>query len=179
MQPEMIGPSQEALDSYLEEMRRRRVSVHHGNEEHQQPPTIPYTEHPPHSNAIPSPQSPISSTEEISGPQTGMPPQTSELLMRGIILSRNEDSPVSSSGSAKSRRSRIRSKSPIRRSRSSSLFPNSPPPRSLSIKLSPRPDRSPTLPAPKKKPSLACLFCRQRKIACGAPLPGSSEKRCK
>lgn len=25
-----------------------------------------------------------------------------------------------------------------------------------------------------KKPSLACHFCRQRKIACGAPLPGST-----
>ncbi|KAH8080678.1 hypothetical protein BXZ70DRAFT_901342 [Cristinia sonorae] len=26
---------------------------------------------------------------------------------------------------------------------------------------------------PKKKPILACLFCRERKIACGQPLPGS------
>jgi hypothetical protein len=30
---------------------------------------------------------------------------------------------------------------------------------------------------PEKKPPLACLFCRGRKIACGAPLPGS--KTCK
>ena len=30
-----------------------------------------------------------------------------------------------------------------------------------------------------KKPPLACLFCRGRKIACGAPLPGSLKKTCK
>ena len=30
-----------------------------------------------------------------------------------------------------------------------------------------------------KKPALTCLFCRGRKIACGAPLPGSKDKTCK
>ncbi|KAF8200851.1 hypothetical protein BJ912DRAFT_1054320 [Pholiota molesta] len=29
-----------------------------------------------------------------------------------------------------------------------------------------------------KKPPLACLFCRGRKIACGPPLPGSTDKTC-
>ncbi|TFK44666.1 hypothetical protein BDQ12DRAFT_29583 [Crucibulum laeve] len=29
-----------------------------------------------------------------------------------------------------------------------------------------------------KKPPLACLFCRGRKIACGPPAPGSDEKTC-
>ncbi|KAK0475575.1 hypothetical protein IW261DRAFT_489307 [Armillaria novae-zelandiae] len=29
-----------------------------------------------------------------------------------------------------------------------------------------------------KKPSLACLFCRGRKIACGPPLAGSTDKTC-
>ncbi|KDQ55701.1 hypothetical protein JAAARDRAFT_37116 [Jaapia argillacea MUCL 33604] len=29
-----------------------------------------------------------------------------------------------------------------------------------------------------KKPVLACLFCRGRKIACGPPLPGSKDKTC-
>ncbi|KAF9478619.1 hypothetical protein BDN70DRAFT_808504, partial [Pholiota conissans] len=29
-----------------------------------------------------------------------------------------------------------------------------------------------------KKPPLACLFCRGRKIACGPPLPGSDDKTC-
>jgi len=29
-----------------------------------------------------------------------------------------------------------------------------------------------------KKPPLACLFCRGRKIACGPPLPGSPNKTC-
>ncbi|KAL6302296.1 hypothetical protein BKA93DRAFT_737140, partial [Sparassis latifolia] len=31
---------------------------------------------------------------------------------------------------------------------------------------------------PKKKPVMACLFCRERKIACGPPVPGSAELRC-
>ncbi|EAU91636.2 hypothetical protein CC1G_09318 [Coprinopsis cinerea okayama7 len=30
-----------------------------------------------------------------------------------------------------------------------------------------------------KKPPLACLFCRGRKIACGAPVPGGDENTCK
>ena len=30
-----------------------------------------------------------------------------------------------------------------------------------------------------KKPALACLFCRGRKIACGPPQPGSKDKTCK
>jgi hypothetical protein len=30
-----------------------------------------------------------------------------------------------------------------------------------------------------KKPALACLFCRGRKIACGPPVPGSKDKTCK
>ncbi|KAG6331328.1 hypothetical protein ID866_7762 [Astraeus odoratus] len=30
-----------------------------------------------------------------------------------------------------------------------------------------------------KKPALACLFCRGRKIACGPPMPGSKDKTCK
>jgi len=29
-----------------------------------------------------------------------------------------------------------------------------------------------------KKPALACLFCRARKIACGPPVPGTKEKTC-
>ena len=30
----------------------------------------------------------------------------------------------------------------------------------------------------KKKPIMACLFCRERKIACGPPAPGGPQ-RCK
>ena len=30
-----------------------------------------------------------------------------------------------------------------------------------------------------KKQTLACLFCRGRKIACGPPLPGSPDRTCK
>ncbi|THH17247.1 hypothetical protein EW146_g3525 [Bondarzewia mesenterica] len=32
---------------------------------------------------------------------------------------------------------------------------------------------------PRKKPALACLFCRERKIACGPPPPGSDDMTCK
>ncbi|KAH9922158.1 hypothetical protein B0H21DRAFT_701552 [Amylocystis lapponica] len=30
----------------------------------------------------------------------------------------------------------------------------------------------------KKKPVMACLFCRERKIACGPPVPGHADQRC-
>ncbi|KAF7426643.1 hypothetical protein PC9H_009012 [Pleurotus ostreatus] len=40
--------------------------------------------------------------------------------------------------------------------------------------LSPLLDEKP----PEKKPPLACLFCRGRKIACGPPLPGSKDRTC-
>ncbi|PSS37376.1 hypothetical protein PHLCEN_2v778 [Hermanssonia centrifuga] len=32
---------------------------------------------------------------------------------------------------------------------------------------------------PKKKPIMACLFCRDRKISCGPPLLGQEDQRCK
>ncbi|KAI0089565.1 hypothetical protein BDY19DRAFT_110595 [Irpex rosettiformis] len=32
---------------------------------------------------------------------------------------------------------------------------------------------------PKKKPIMACLFCRERKIACGHPAPTDEDRRCK
>lgn len=32
---------------------------------------------------------------------------------------------------------------------------------------------------PKKKPAMACLFCRERKICCGPPTPESTDTRCK
>jgi hypothetical protein len=44
-----------------------------------------------------------------------------------------------------------------------------------SVRLSPLPSKR----AGEKKPSLACLFCRGRKIACGPPVAGSKNKTCK
>ena len=43
------------------------------------------------------------------------------------------------------------------------------------MRLSPLPSKR----TAEKKPPLACLFCRGRKIACGPPLPGSKDKTCK
>lgn len=33
--------------------------------------------------------------------------------------------------------------------------------------------------SPKKPLTLACFFCRKRKIACGSPPPGSKDRTCK
>lgn len=44
------------------------------------------------------------------------------------------------------------------------------------LRLSPTPHTKRSL---DKKPALACLFCRGRKIACGPPQPGSKDKTCK
>ncbi|EIW83497.1 hypothetical protein CONPUDRAFT_164428 [Coniophora puteana RWD-64-598 SS2] len=43
------------------------------------------------------------------------------------------------------------------------------------VRLSPNPSARKLA---EKKPALACLFCRGRKIACGPPLPGSNDKTC-
>ncbi|KAG8214138.1 hypothetical protein J3R82DRAFT_10904 [Butyriboletus roseoflavus] len=51
----------------------------------------------------------------------------------------------------------------------------SPSPRSP-LRMSPAPHTKRSL---DKKPALACLFCRGRKIACGPPQPGSKDKTCK
>ncbi|KAG6862269.1 hypothetical protein C0995_002200 [Termitomyces sp. Mi166 len=65
-------------------------------------------------------------------------------------------------------------------SRSYNFYPNASqagwPPFPRSMRLSPLPpSRRPIA----KKPPLACLFCRGRKIACGPPDPGSSNRSCK
>lgn len=49
------------------------------------------------------------------------------------------------------------------------------PSRGGSMPLSPLPTRRQL----EKKPPLACLFCRGRKIACGPPIPGSTDRTCK
>lgn len=55
-----------------------------------------------------------------------------------------------------------------------SPYQRSPSPRgALRISPSPHPKRSMD-----KKPALACLFCRGRKIACGPPVPGSKDRTC-
>ena len=45
----------------------------------------------------------------------------------------------------------------------------------MPMRLSPLPSKR----TAEKKPALACLFCRGRKIACGPPLPESKDKTCK
>jgi len=54
-----------------------------------------------------------------------------------------------------------------------------PRPSSQGIRLSPLPQNKKGSTDASKKPVLACLFCRGRKIACGPPLPGSLNKSCK
>lgn len=55
--------------------------------------------------------------------------------------------------------------------RTGSPYQRSPSPRQISPP--PHPKRSMD-----KKPALACLFCRGRKIACGPPVPGSKDRTC-
>ncbi|KAG1751289.1 uncharacterized protein EDB91DRAFT_598591 [Suillus paluster] len=58
--------------------------------------------------------------------------------------------------------------------RTRSPYQRSPSPRgALRITPPPHPKRSMD-----KKPALACLFCRGRKIACGPPVPGSKDRTC-
>lgn len=66
-------------------------------------------------------------------------------------------------------------------SRSWSPSRGSPSPRasSLGMRLSPLPYHKRAAAINERKPPLACLFCRGRKIACGAPIPGSTDNTCK
>ncbi|KAG2341088.1 hypothetical protein BDR05DRAFT_965973 [Suillus weaverae] len=58
--------------------------------------------------------------------------------------------------------------------RTGTPYQRSPSPRgALRISPPPHPKRSMD-----KKPALACLFCRGRKIACGPPVPGSKDRTC-
>lgn len=50
-------------------------------------------------------------------------------------------------------------------------------PKRSALRLSPAPASKKS--APEKKQTLACLFCRGRKIACGPPLLGSPDRTCK
>ena len=50
-------------------------------------------------------------------------------------------------------------------------------PKRLALRLSPAPPSKKL--ASDKKQTLACLFCRGRKIACGPPLLGSPDRTCK
>ena len=50
------------------------------------------------------------------------------------------------------------------------------PPSRTSMRITPLPGTKRQL---ERKPPLACLFCRARKIACGAPAPGSTDRTCK
>ncbi|KAG6375585.1 hypothetical protein JVT61DRAFT_3150 [Boletus reticuloceps] len=75
-----------------------------------------------------------------------------------VSLSRSLSQPYPSSSSTRSHRRHSRSPSP----RSSLHMSPTHTKRSLD-----------------KKPALACLFCRGRKIACGPPEPGSKDKTCK
>lgn len=113
----------------------------------------PATDYPAHDAHPPTPEDPISPTTSCDTDDTH--------YSQGKMHSH---SPVARP------RSLSRGWSPPRRSIS---------PRSASIRLSPLPP-SKRVPVPaEKKPTLACLFCRGRKIACGPPLPGSPDKTCK
>lgn len=61
-----------------------------------------------------------------------------------------------------------------------SLAPSSAtaPPAALPQNLAPS-GNTPTKKNGEKKPPLACLFCRGRKIACGPPIPGGDDHTCK
>ena len=50
------------------------------------------------------------------------------------------------------------------------------PPSRTSMRTTPLPGTKRQL---ERKPPLACFFCRARKIACGAPAPGSTDRTCK
>ena len=198
MQPHMIVPSQQPLTGYIEELRRRELPV---MVPMHQPSTPPKKNRSPFkglsaspSLVVVSPQVPPQTPEQkwhehtwaipMKGQTTGHPAHDlhpvapePEVASPAVSSSDSDDSYVASRSPSHSPKAKNRAASRGRSSHRRSPSPSAP---SLGIRLSPLPhNRKIATTDADKKLTLACLFCRGRKIACGPPLPGSTDKSCK
>lgn len=184
LQPHMIVPSQQALGGLMEELRRRELPVEIWTHRSS---TDPLTS----SSAATSPAS--SPTEPRQGQpwDTQMPnskPSGYPAHELHSVAPEAVSPPVSSPESdtcyspSPSHSHTHSPKTKLRAiSRGWSPHRRSPMPRASSqgMRLTPPPQNKKSSTDADKKPVLACLFCRGRKIACGPPLPGSIDKSCK
>ena len=192
LQPHMIVPSQRTLGGFMEELRRRELPVEiltHPSS------TGPLMNHSPFqgplssSSATASPTTPIPELQrheqpwdtQMNGQVSGYPAHdlhviASEITSLSVSSPESDDSRSPSHSHVHSPKAKHRAVS-----RGWSPHRRSPTPRASSqgMRLSPLPHNRKVAVDADKKPALACLFCRGRKIACGPPLPGSTDKSCK
>ncbi|KIM78853.1 hypothetical protein PILCRDRAFT_823959 [Piloderma croceum F 1598] len=191
LQPHMIVPSQHALGGFMEELRRRELPV---EIQTHRSSTGPLMNHSPFQGPLTSSSattSPASSpTESRQGQPWGtqMPnsqpsgyPAHDLHSVAPEALSPPVSSPESDGCHSPSHTHTHSPKTKLRAiSRGWSPHRRSPTPRASSqgMRLSPLPQNRKSSTDADKKPVLACLFCRGRKIACGPALPGSINQSC-
>jgi len=119
----------------------------------------------------------------MSGPSTTVPPSLLSMTYENIPFTADTSNQRSHSQCSTHSLKSSLSPRPIKEEPSLSIPPLDPPPESPPIQCTfsyyqpPRPSEKKS-PVKKKKPAMACLFCRVRKIACTPPVPGSAEMRC-
>jgi hypothetical protein len=182
----MIVPSQHALRGFMEELRRRKLPVEIRSH---RPSASPLMSHLPFRDPLASSSvatitavAPEELRQEqpwgkqMNGQASGYPAHDlhsvpPEVTSPSVSSPESDDSSHSYSPKAK-HRVVSRGWSPHRRS-------PSPRASSVGVRLSPLSHNKKVAADADKRPPLACLFCRGRKIACGPPLPGSTDKSCK
>jgi len=192
MQPHMIVPSQRRLGDFMEELRRRelpvKVPTHHSSADPWTNP-LPFQQ-PSALSSVVAITSHVAHTSEqqherywatqMHGQSSGHPAHdlhsvTPEVASPSVSSPDSDDSHSHSHSHSHSPKAKPRAVS-----RGWSPHRRSPTPRASSqgIRLSPLPHNKKVAADAETRPALACLFCRGRKIACGPPLPGSTDKSC-
>lgn len=125
---------------------------------------------------LPSPTSPLSPSSPVEGaqPYSLSTPNVPSLGHTSDLI------PINPASRSKSRRHTL----PIPENENSRAFYYKLPRTGSSQSAAPpsyhrRPPPPPSKAEEKKQPTLACFFCRGRKIACGAPEPDSADRTCK
>lgn len=184
----MIVPSQHGLGGFMEELRRRELPVEIRSH---RPLGDPLMNHLPFQDSLASSHTTITTQvpEELRQEQpwgTQMSDKVSGYPVHELHSVPPEvASPTVSSPESDDSHTHNHSYSPKPKhrtmSRSWSPHKRTPSPRAPSVgaRLSPLPHNTKVSTDTDKRLTLACLFCRGRKIACGPPLPGSTDKSCK
>jgi len=189
MQPHMIVPSQARLGSYTEELRRRELPVKIPT---RNPSTRMMSRLPFQDSLLndPASSSPVIAAVAASVPQVteqsrNEPHRDSQMSGQMTVYPAHDLHPVPV-GLVSSPVSLIdsdneHSHSYLRSPKAEQRNKRSPTSRASSAgsRLSPQPQNQKVATDGDKKLYLACLFCRGRKIACGPPLPGSTDQSCK
>lgn len=188
----MIVPSQCHSHGYMEELRRRELPV---DVPTHQTSAFPQTHNgslrdPLFQNISASssvvtvaaqvPQAPVQQRHEPPWSQTSGYPAHDLHPLPSEVASPSVSSPtIDDSSSHRHIQSPKVKHHAVSRGRSPHKRSPTPSSSSLDIRFSPMPHKKKVAADMKTRPSLACFFCRGRKISCGPSPPGSTDQSCK